>query len=73
MFNFLNIFKGKGITFKVACLEFLKSNLIFCFLIIVLFFSVTRLLGEKTKKVYRVLELPGFLYENMSIIMLLRS
>lgn len=71
MFNFLKI-KGKGITFKVACLEFLKSNLIFCFLIIVLFFSVTRLL-EKKKGLQRVLELPGFLYENMSIIMLPRS
>lgn len=71
MFNFLNIFKGKGITFKVAYLEFLKSNLIFCFLIIVLFFSVTRLLGKK-KGLQRVLELPGFLYENMSIIMLPR-
>lgn len=71
MFNFLNIFKGKGITFKVACLEFLKSNLIFCFLIIVLFFSVTRLL-EKKKGLQRVLELPGFLYENMSILMLPR-
>lgn len=70
MFNFLKI-KGKGITFKVACLEFLKSNLIFCFLIIVLFFSVTRLL-EKKKGLQRVLELPGFLYENMSIIMLPR-
>lgn len=71
MFNFLKI-KGKGITFKVACLEFLKSNLIFCFLIIVLFFSVTRLLGKKKKGLQRVLELPGFLYENMSIIMLPR-
>lgn len=71
MFNFLNIFKGKGITFKVAYLEFLKSNLIFCFLIIVLFFSVTRLL-EKKKGLQRVLELPGFLYENMSILMLPR-
>lgn len=70
MFNFLKI-KGKGITFKVACLEFLKSNLIFCFLIIVLFFSVTRLL-EKKKGLQRVLELPGFLYENMSILMLPR-